>query len=215
MFHYWLQVFDGTKWRVLDPYLEDYSRVSLINRPQLDHITILNRTNDSISPILPYYSDNDITFDYIKSSGVQYSPSSSNTISLEPYSILNKYIYGKIVIENTGNTIFTDIIFTDSKPDISSHIDSVTNSNNTILLPGMTTDINFHIPFNDLEDETISTDVNIKNGLQTVLTDSLFTEYSISARTGYEIMVKVVSVIIFILIIIFLYILIDRLAYKK
>jgi hypothetical protein len=215
MFHYWLQVYDGQKWRVLDPYLEDYSKVSLINRPQLDHITILNRVNDSISPILPYYSDNDITFDYIKSSGIQYLPASNSSISLEPYSILNKYIYGKITVDNTGNTIFTDISFINSKPDITSHIDSVTNPTNTILLPGMSTDINFHIPFNDLDEEVIVTDIDTKNGLQSVGTQSISAEYSISARTGYEIMIKVVSVIIFIIFIIFLYILIDKLAYRK
>jgi hypothetical protein len=215
MFHYWLQVYDGENWRVLDPYLEDYSKVSLINRPQLDHITILNRVNDSISPTLPYYSDNDLSFEYIKSSAVQYQPISSSSISLEPYSILNKYIYGKINIENIGNTVFTDITFTDSQPDISEHVDSVTNSMITILLPGMSTDINFHIPFNDLEEEIIYTNVNVKNGIETVDSELLSTEYSISARTGYEIMIKVVSVIIFIIFIALLYILIDKFVYKR
>lgn len=215
MFHYWLQVYDGVKWRVLDPYLEDYSQVSLINRPQLDHISILNRVNDSISPTLPYYSDNDLTFEYIKSSSAEYLPLFSSSITLEPYSILNKYIYGKINVKNIGNTVFTDITFTDSLPDITNHIDLVTNSMNTILLPQMSTDIDFHIPFNDLEEEIIYTKVNIKNGVENVASELLSAQYSISARTGYEIMIKVVSVIIFIIFITLLYFLIDRLVYKK
>lgn len=215
MFHYWLQVHDGTDWKILDPYLEDFSKVSLFNRDQPDHITILNRTDDSISPVLTYYSDNDIIFEFINDSDVFYNPECNVSVSLEPYSILNKYTYGKINLENVGNTVFTGFDFTNSQPDISKYIDSVTNSKNTILLPHMRTDINFHIPFNDLDEDVIYSTVDIKNGEKSVASELISTEYSISVRTGYEVSIKIISFIIFLLSFGLIYILIEKFVYKK
>ena len=216
MFHYWLQVYDGSKWEVLDPYLEDFSKVSLFGREQLDHIAILNRFYDSISPILTYYSDNDIKFEYVKDSSIEYSPKSNVSISLEPYSILNKYLYGNISIENTGNTIFTGIDLDQSQPNnFNEYIDKVTNSSNSILLPHMKKDLNFHIPFNNLEDNMIFSTVHIKNGSKTINSEVISTEYSISQRTGYEVFIKLISILLFVITFTILYILINKIFYKK
>jgi hypothetical protein len=215
MFHYWIQAYIDDKWRVLDPYLEDYSKVSLWGREQLDHISILNRIHDSISPTLTYYSDNDIKFEYIAESDVIYNPQSNISISLEPYSILNKYLYGQVSIENTGNTIFTDIKLTESQPNLNEYIDSVTNSANSILLPHANRSINFHIPFNSLEEEMIFSTVNIKNGNKTVDSELVSTEYSISERTGYEVVIKLISILLFVIMFSIIYIVINKLVYKK
>jgi hypothetical protein len=216
MFHYWLQVYDGSKWQILDPYLEDFSKVSLFGREQLDHISILNRLHDSISPTLTYYSDNDIKFEYVKDSTIQYLPASNTSISLEPYSILNKYIYGNINVENTGNTIFTSIELDQSQPsNFNNYIDKVTNASNSILLPHMNKDINFHLPFNELEDEMIFSTVYIKNGSKSINSEIVSTEYSISQRTGYEIFIKLISIFLFVITFTILYILINKFIYKK
>lgn len=216
MFHYWLQVYDGTNWQILDPYLEDFSKVSLFGREQLDHICILNRFHDSISPTLTYYSDNDIKFEYIQDSEIEYSPESNISISLEPYSILNKYIYGSIDIENTGNTIITSIELDQSNPEnFSDYIDQITNASNSILLPHMNKVMNFHIPFNELESNMILTTVKLKNGIKSIDSQILSTEYSISERTGYEIFVKLLSALLFVITFTILYILINKFVYKK
>jgi hypothetical protein len=215
MFHYWIQAFDGKDWMILDPYLEDFSNVSLFGREQLDHISILNRLNDSISPVLTYYSNNDIAFVYTPKEGITYAPDSNISISLEPYSILNKYLYGNITVENTGNTIFTDIKLTDSQPDLSKYLDTVTTSSNTILLPHMTTDLNFHIPFNDLKENIIFTTVNLKSGTKSVNSELVSTQYSISERTGYEVLIKIISITLFLIIFSILYIVINKFIYKK
>jgi hypothetical protein len=215
MFHYWVQAFDGEKWMVLDPYLEDYSKVSLFAREQLDHISILNRSNNSISPILNYYSDNDIKFEYVKNSEIVYSPESNISISLEPYSVLNKYMYGKIVVENTGNSIFTNIELADSQPDLKNYLDSITNSADTILLPHMKNEIRFHIPFNKIEDEMIFTTVNLKNGTKIIDSELISTEYSISERTGYEVLIKFISIILFLVTFSIIYIITDKIIYKR
>lgn len=215
MFHYWLQSYFNDKWNILDPYLEDFSKVSLFNREQLDHITILNRVHDSISPILTYYSDNDISFEYLIDSEVVYNPQSNISISLEPYSILNKYIYGKISVENTGNTIFTGIQLTESQPDLNKYIDNVTNSTNNILLPHMKKDIDLHIPFNSLTEEMIFSTVQIKNGTKSIDSELISTEYSISEHTGYEIITKVISILLFVIIFSIIYIVVNKFVYKK
>jgi hypothetical protein len=215
MFHYWVQAFDGNKWQVLDPYLEDYSTVPLLGREQLDHISILSRTEDSISPILTYYSDNDIRFDYLGENSITYEPASNISMTLEPYSILNKYLYGKINIENTGNTIFTNITLRDSQPDLHKYVDSITNSANTILLPNMHRDISFHIPFNDIEDDMIFTTIELKNGEKVASSEILSTEYTLSQRTGYEVVIKIISIVIFIITFSLIYLFIDKIVYKK
>jgi hypothetical protein len=215
MFHYWIQAYIDNNWVVLDPYLEDFSNVSLFNREQLDHITILNRVNDPISPTLTYYSNNDIKFNYIKDSQVQYGPNSNISISLEPYSILNRYLYGNITIENTGNTIFTDFELTQSQPNLNRYVDSVTNSENSILLPHMNSDINFHIPFKALNDEIVYSTINIKNGVETVDSELISTEYSIAQRTGYEVTIKLISLLLFVITFFIIYIVINKFIYKK
>ena len=215
MFHYWIQAYDGEKWVVLDPYLEDYSKVSLFGREQLDHISILSRIDNSISPILTYYSDNDIRFEYVDDSNISYEPDSNISMSLEPYSILNKYLYGKINIENTGNTIFTSTILKDPQPQLDKYIDSVTNSTNTILLPHMKKDLNFYIPFNDIENNIIFTTVELKNGTKTLSSQLLSTEYTLSQRTGYEVIIKIISILMFLTVLSLIYIFIDKIVYKK
>jgi hypothetical protein len=215
MFHYWIQAFNDQDWMILDPYLEDFSNVSLFDREQLDHITILNRIHDSISPVLTYYSDNDISFVYTKDGNVTYNPQSNVSMSLEPYSILNKYLYGNINVENTGNTVFTNIELVDSQPNLTKYLDTVTTTSNTILLPHMTTDLNFHIPFNDLEDNMIFTTVNLKNGIETIDSQLVSTQYSISERTGYEVVIKMVSILLFLITFSILYIVINKFVYKK
>lgn len=215
MFHYWIQIYDNENWFILDPYLEDFSKVSLYGRPQLDHISILNRTNNSISPILTYYSDNDIKFEYIQDNTIKYEPESNVSISLEPYSILNKYLYGEINIENTGNTIFSAIELSDSQPDLNKYLDSVTTSVDNILLPHTNKSINFHIPFNDLTEEIIFSTVNIKNGVKNISSELISTEYSISERTGYELIIKSISFLLFVITFGIIYIVIDKIIYKK
>jgi hypothetical protein len=215
MFHYWIQAYIDDEWTVLDPYLEDYSKVSLWGREQLDHISILNRIHDSISPTLTYYSDNDIKFEYITNSEVTYNPQSNISISLEPYSILNKYLYGQISVENTGNTIFTDVRLSESQPNLTEYVDSVTNSSNSILLPHNNRAIKFHIPFNSLEKEMIYSTVKVKNGEKTVKSELVSTEYSISERTGYEVVIKLISVLLFVITFSIIYIVINKFVYKR
>jgi hypothetical protein len=136
-------------------------------------------------------------------------------MSLEPYSILNKYLYGNINVENTGNTVFTNIELVDSQPNLTKYLDTVTTTSNTILLPHMTTDLNFHIPFNDLEDNMIFTTVNLKNGIETIDSQLVSTQYSISERTGYEVVIKMVSILLFLITFSILYIVINKFVYKK
>ncbi len=215
MFHYWVQAFNGEKWMVLDPYLEDFSNVSLLGREQLDHISILNRTYNSISPILNYYSDNDIKFEYVKDSEIIYSPKNNISISLEPYSILNKYLYGKIVVENTGNSIFTNIELKDSQPKLNNFLDSITNSSDTILLPHMKNELSFHIPFNEIDNEMIFTTVSLKNGTKVVGSELISTKYSISERTGYEVFIKFISITSFLVTFSIIYFITDKIIYKR
>ncbi|MCD4756414.1 hypothetical protein K8R20_02255 [bacterium] len=215
MFHYWVQTYDGNQWLVLDPYLEDYSKVSLFGRDHSDHISILNRIHESISPTLPYYSDNDIRFEYVKDSDVVYSPQSNLFISLEPYSVLNKYLHGSIFIENTGNTILTGIEFTDSNPDLNQYIDYVSNSTNSILLPHMHKYINFHIPFDQLEEERIFTTANIKNGEETLQLELLSINNPVTQHTGYETLVQILSATFFLMFLGTVYFILNKVVYKK
>ena len=215
MFHYWIQAYDSEKWIVLDPYLEDYSKVSLFDREQLDHISILQRKYDPLSPNLPYYSDSDISFKYVRDTTVIYEPSSNISISLEPYSILNKYVYGSINIENNGNTILTGAEFKDGVPDINNYIDKTTYASNQILLPHISRDINFHIPYKDLNEDIIFSSVDIKNGSLSVQSELVSTEYSILDSTGYNIVTKIISAVIFLLFLFIVYLFIDKVIYKQ
>ena len=75
--------------------------------------------------------------------------------------------------------------------------------------------MNFHIPFNELESNMILTTVKLKNGIKSIDSEILSTEYSISERTGYEIFVKLLSALLFVITFTILYILINKFVYKK
>lgn len=215
MFHYWVQVYNGENWIVLDPFLEDYSKVSLYGREQLDHITILNRKFNPISPTLTYFSDNDISFEYITDQSITYLPSSNVSISLEPYSLLNRYLHGRINIENTGNTVITSTRFTDGNTDLGQYIDNISFLSNQVLLPHSSNDINFYIPYSDIPDDMIISTVNLKNGYTTVDSQIISTEYSVSTNSGYEVVIKIISALLFLLFLVPVYLIIDKVVYKN
>jgi hypothetical protein len=79
----------------------------------------------------------------------------------------------------------------------------------------MKNEIKFNIPFSKIDEDMIFTTVNLKNGTKAIDSQLISTEYSISERTGYEVLVKIVSIILFLITFSIIYFITDKIIYKR
>jgi len=66
-----------------------------------------------------------------------------------------------------------------------------------------------------LQEDMIFSTVNIKNGDKSIHSEVVSTEYSISKSTGYDVLIKFLSILLFLIIFGIIYIVIDKFIYKK
>lgn len=157
MYHYWVEYLDVEKkdWAVIDPFLEDYSKTSLLNRDLFDHVALIYRYDNPNTPKLSYYSENDFLIE-VDTQPIDIKYDIEVSLFLKPYSKTDSHLQGSILIENTGNTIIDSFKLSKSKPDINQYTDFIENNSTTILLPNKTTEIKFNIPSKQIEESIYS-----------------------------------------------------------
>ena len=216
IYHYWAEYFDKEKndWIAVDPFLEDYSQTSLWNRNMHDHISLIYRFSDPNTPKLPYFSAND--FNVQKYSQL---PEIIHDFELdfifEPYKISNPYLKGSIGITNIGNSILDLFTISQSNPDLNKYVDYIENNSQGILLPGQSYQIRFNIPSENIED-TIFAMVNALSGTQQI--EEKFVEERIEIvkdNQNLDILTKLVSITVFLLFLIPLYFISNKVKIKN
>ncbi len=152
MYHYWVEYLDLDKkdWIIVDPFLEDYSKASLLNRELFDHVSLLYRFDNPNTPKLSYYSENDFLIES-SSEEVNINYDIELAFSLKPYSKTDSHLQGSITIKNIGNTIIDSFKILKSNPNINKYTDFIENNSSTILLPNDSTEIKFNIPSDEIE----------------------------------------------------------------
>lgn len=184
MYHNWIEYYDSTKqeWKILDPFLEDYSNISLLGRELPDHVALIYRNTDPNTPKLPFFGDNDLI---IKPSSekkeIEYKIESN--IYLQTFNISDSHLRGYINIKNIGNSIIDSYEISKSNPAIEKYLDLVENSGKKMLLPQEDLDIYFNIPSKEIDstifsvikgisDTSSSPDTYVETNLDIVATDA-------------------------------------------
>ena len=179
-----------------------------------DHISLIYRFSNPNTPKLPYYSENDFNVE-------KYSlqPEIIHDFELdfifEPYKISNPYLKGSIGITNIGNSILDLFTISQSEPDLNKYVDYIENNSQGILLPGQSYQIRFNIPSQNIEN-TLFAMVNALSGTQQ--TEDKLVEETIEIvkdNQNLDILTKLVSITIFLLFLIPLYFISNKVKIKN
>lgn len=148
-YHYWVEYFDIAKqsWVQVDPFIEKYRKQSLFESELSDHIAIIRRGRNPMSPTLTFYTPTDFLVT-LENKDVKEKILTINTdLSLENYDITKKYQKTYINLSNSGNVAVSDIKLEKSNlGKVSQYIDSMNNTSSNLLLPGQNLTIQLNIP---------------------------------------------------------------------
>ena len=216
IYHYWAEYFDKEKndWIPVDPFLEDYSNTTLWNRDMHDHISLIYRYSNPNTPKLPYFSENDFKVEKYSQQAETINDFQLDFI-FEPYKISNPYLKGSIGIINTGNSIFDLFTISQSNPDLNKYVDYIENNSQGILLPGQSYQIRFNIPSKDIE-EQIFAKISALSGTQQI--EEKYVEERIEIvqdNKNLDILTKLLSITIFIIFLIPLYFISNKIKIKN
>ncbi|MDD4382134.1 MAG: transglutaminase domain-containing protein, partial [Candidatus Dojkabacteria bacterium] len=109
-YHYWVEYYDSTnnKWEILDPFMEDYFEKSFFKSQFSDHLTILRRGKNPLSPNITFYQDNDFTVTATPDVDLKPEFKFTSELVFDKAVITNTYTKGYIYISNTGNIALSD-----------------------------------------------------------------------------------------------------------
>ena len=216
MYHYWAEYFDIEKkdWVQVDPFLEDYSNTSLWGRELFDHVTLLYRYDNPNTPKLSYFSENDFKIT-LNQDPIEKIYKLNTEIFLKPYKFIDSHLQGSIKATNLGNTVIDRLEIVKSNPDMSKYTDYIENNSTTLLLPKDTVEIKFNIPSLKIESPMY---VVLRGYSGTQEIEGEYAEVSIEYIENtllIEILSKFLSIVLYILIAIPLYILTKKLLPKN
>lgn len=139
-YHTWIEYWDlEYGWKAIDPALEDYTGKDYFSSPLLDHISIMSRSYDPIRPTMIYIDPANFTVS-LADSQTDENIGVVQNVTVHPVYNINNQTEGSIVMQNTGNSIITDVqIEGDNEFTIAPY------NNFKILLPGQTSTIPFLI----------------------------------------------------------------------
>ena len=208
-YHYWVEYYDDTKqqWVSVDPFMEEYRKQNLFGNDFADHIAIIRRGKNPMTPTLTFYTPNDFLVT-LENKDIQEKRLIINkSFSLEDYDITKKYLKGYINLSNSGNIAISDIrLEKSSLGKISQYIDSTSNTTSTLLLPGQNHNIQLNLPFEKINSNEIMIAGKVSN-ISGVSEDIVLkTKIPNGIPTYVIILSKVLSFIVFSVIILFSYV---------
>jgi transglutaminase-like putative cysteine protease len=200
MYHYWAEYLnlDTNQWVIVDPFLEDLSKTSLLNREMKDHISLIYRYSDPNVPKLPFYSKDEFVLT-TSSKDATLITNFEPKLVFQPYKITDPYLIGSLEIVNTGTTILDTFNIFQSNPELPLYIDYIENNSRDIVLPGQSHSIRINIPIEEVE-QNIYAVVNALSG--TLQTEDKQTQIDIEIQKDYtelEILSKLLSIFLFII----------------
>lgn len=200
-FHYWVEYYDGISksWITLDPFLEAYSKKSLYKSDFSDHITILKRGKSPLAPNLTFYQTNDFLVTSVPNVEIAPEFSVEASISFEKNLVTKLFTKGYISLSNTGNVAITDYDIRKSNiENITKYVDPINNMSSQIVLPKQNANIQINLP---VQEKDINLFVNVRFSNQEIFSTEKLLESSITPSVPFllDILVKILSTILFLL----------------
>lgn len=164
-FHSWLEYWDqdGQRWKTLDPALDDSAEASLYNKPLGDHITLLQRGNNSILPKLTYFSDSEFIITNTLSQMDEHVNAQIDLL-VNSAKLTSKYIQADLKVTNTGNVPVkvSNLKLLNSEND-SVDIQILSSLNDSVIVPGA--EVLIPVSLSNLATESITNDLRIDYSL--------------------------------------------------
>lgn len=206
-YHYWVEYYNKStrKWITLDPFMEDYFKKSFFNSQFSDHLSILKRGNNPLSPNITFYQDNDFLVTAATGSNLKPNFTFTSEITFEKAVITNMYTKGYIYVSNKGNIAISDYeILKSSIENIKQYVDPINNMTSQILLPKQSSSIQINLPTPSSSQNLF---VNLKFNNSGVFSKNILLESQIEPTTPVllTLFVKLISTISFSLITILIY----------
>jgi hypothetical protein len=158
-----VEAWDGNKWVILDPALDDfYKDRDLLDTSSIDHISILSRGNDSVSPKLGFYQEEDYKFT-LAGNSPDISDSFTGSIRIDPASLFDAVLEGEVSLSNRGNTVLKTFQFNKDLNSDSQNIELI----DKVLLPRETYTGKIFWDNKDFKEYYINNndDLNLSNGI--------------------------------------------------
>jgi len=200
-FHYWVEYYDSitNSWVTLDPFLEAYSKKSLYKSDFSDHITILKRGKSPLAPNLTFYQSNDFLVTSVPDVEIAPVFTVEASIFFEKNLVTRQFTKGYISLSNTGNVAITEYEIKKSNiENIAKYIDPINNISSQIVLPKQNANIQINLP---VQEENINLFVNVRFSNHDIFSTEKLLESSITPSIPFllDILVKILSTILFLL----------------
>ncbi|HOZ44390.1 MAG TPA: transglutaminase domain-containing protein [Candidatus Dojkabacteria bacterium] len=204
-YHYWVEYYDlkEKKWFISDPFLEKFTKKSLFGSSFPDHIEILKRGKNPMSPTLSFYSPSDFQVSLSEDLEVKKIINLNTTLSFENYNVTKNFVKTFIDISNTGTVAISNIALIKSNiSNISKYLDSTTNINSFLILPKQNINLQLNIPIEKIYSSKIFLSGNANNA--SGLISEFYVEKDIPENTPFyiNIITKILSLLLFVVFII-------------
>lgn len=217
-YHHWVEYYDLNQkaWVVADPFLEDYIEKSLFGNPFYDHITIIRRGKSAVAPKLSFFSEGDFAVKSETEKEIIAEFDFKADLSFERMVSTQKHTRGYINLTNTGNTALNDYqILNSNIEDLSSFIDPLNNLRSRIILPNQSSKIQFNFPSDKLKHEEIEIDLLLQNS--GIFEKEINLKTPLGKDTPYSLRIgsKVLSILLFVILLLLIYLGIRFVRKKK
>jgi hypothetical protein len=168
-----------------------------------DHIEILKRGKNPMSPTLSFYSPSDFQVSLSEDLEVKKVINLNTTLSFENYNVTKNFVKTFIDISNTGTVAISNIALIKSNiSNISKYLDSTTNINSFLILPKQNINLQLNIPIEKIYSSKIFLSGNANNA--SGLISEFYVEKDIPENTPFyiNIITKILSLLLFVVFII-------------
>lgn len=185
-YHSWIEYWDlEYGWKAVDPALEDYTGKDYFSSPLIDHISIMSRSYDPIRPTMIYIDPANFTISLAENKTDE-NIGVAQSVTIHPIYNIDNQAEGSIVMQNTGNSIITEIqIEGDNEFTIAPY------NSFKILLPGQTSTIPFLIS-SPKENKDVSLKYTSSNG--STITNVVAIKQEKNAFWWWDLLVKTITI---------------------
>lgn len=199
-YHYWVQYYDFSekKWISSDPFTEEFSKKSFYGNMLPDHIEVIRRGKNPMSPNLSFYSTTDFQISLATEQIKEKDLRINTSYSLESYDVTKNHVKSFLGISNIGNIAISNIDFMKSNiGEVTKFLDSVNYSSSSLLLPKQNVDIQINIPIEKISSSKIYFSGNAKN--TSTLSQEFYVESDIpdGIPTYVNLLSKILSFVFF------------------
>ncbi|MCA9374755.1 transglutaminase domain-containing protein [Candidatus Dojkabacteria bacterium] len=213
-FHNWVEYWDSELgWQIADPALEEAANYKVKTDANIDHLSILVRSQSPTSPKLNFIEGDVLEFNFTSEIPGDIVALEGDA-QLDPVQVPSNSLSGSVQIQNTGNKILELSSITDSRQN------KVDLPANTILVPGQkfSAEVNEVLPITDLlqnSEKALSYKVTATTLKDSSISQEISSKIEIKTYWWWTPMVYIICTVGYLILLLLLGILFKKLTKKK